>query len=237
MATGSALPWFVGLLTASVSLLVGNKYIAQHYDAHNLTILFQNSVAAVILYIGGFRTKHFDMKPLQVSQFKAMSIPAMLNSLQLLTSMKALPYVAVATTVVFRNVSTLLCAFIENIYFGVTFSKKAKLALVLIFLGSVVYAYKDLTFNFIGYAWLCGNTSVYTINNIYIKLTVTKMDQTGSGVALVTTLITLPMFTMYAFCFNEIPVGVYDLGNLPLSVTVVFLFLGLMGTLIAMSCE
>jgi len=159
------------------------------------------------------------------------------DSLQLLTSIKALPYVAIATTVVFRNVSTLLCAFIETVYFGEKFSTRAKAALVLIFLGSLVYAKEDLTFNFTGYMWLCGNTAAYTINNIYTKLTVTKMDQTGSGIALVTTLLTLPMFTLYAVHFGEIPQGIYDLGGLSTAVMVVFLFLGLMGTLISMSCE
>ena len=44
-AAGSALVWFLGLLTASVSLLVGNKFVAQSYSANNLTILFQNGVA------------------------------------------------------------------------------------------------------------------------------------------------------------------------------------------------
>ena len=228
--------WFAGLLTASVSLLVGNKYVAQSYSANNLTILFQNGVAALILYAGS-QTGHFDMKPLAPDQFKAMGVPALLNSLQLLTSIKALPYVAIATTVVFRNVSTLLCAFIETVYFGETFSTRAKAALVLIFLGSLVYAKEDLTFNFTGYMWLCGNTAAYTINNIYTKLTVTKMNQTGSGIALVTTLLTLPMFTLYAVHFGEIPQGIYELRYLSGSVMAVFLFLGLMGTLISMSCE
>ena len=235
-AAGSALVWFLGLLTASVSLLVGNKFVAQSYSANNLTILFQNGVAALILYAGA-RAGRFDMKPLKEGQFRAMAVPALLNSLQLLTSIKALPYVAIATTVVFRNVSTLLCAGIESAYFGETFSARAKAALVLIFLGSVVYAKQDLTFNFVGYMWLCGNTAAYTVNNIYTKLTVTKMEQTGSGIALVTTLLTLPMFLGYAVYFGEIPQGIYDLGGLSAPVIAVFLFLGLMGTLISMSCE
>ena len=83
-AAGSALVWFLGLLTASVSLLVGNKFVAQSYSANNLTILFQNGVAALILYAGA-RAGRFDMKPLKEGQFRAMAVPALLNSLQLLT--------------------------------------------------------------------------------------------------------------------------------------------------------
>ena len=84
--------WFIGLLTASVSLLVGNKFIAEHYDAHNLTILFQNIVAALILWRGG-KIGWFEIKPLQRSQFSKMAVTAVLNSLQLITSMNSLPYV------------------------------------------------------------------------------------------------------------------------------------------------
>ena len=103
--------WFIGLLTASVSLLVGNKFIAEHYDAHNLTILFQNIVAALILWRGG-KIGWFEIKPLQRSQFSKMAVTAVLNSLQLITSMNSLPYVAISTTGLQKH-STLLCAIIE----------------------------------------------------------------------------------------------------------------------------
>ena len=40
---GTAPMWFVGLLVASVSMLVGNKYVAHHYTQVNLMIMFQVS--------------------------------------------------------------------------------------------------------------------------------------------------------------------------------------------------
>lgn len=231
-----AVGWLFGLLTASVSMLVGNKYVAQHYHANNLTVLFQNAVAVLILWIGGM-TGQFEMKPLSRRQFAAMLVPALLNSIQLLTSIKGLFYVAVATTVVFRNISTLLCASIEALYFGERFSSRAKIALLIIFAGSVIYAKEDLTFNATGYLWLTGNTIAYTINNVYTKLQVTKMSQTGSGIALVTLLLTLPIFSCLAYFWGEIPHGVYDAFELRGPLLAVFLFLGLMGTLISMSCK
>ena len=68
---------------------------------------------AIIVLLAGTYTGHFSMKPLNKDQFAKMAIPALLNSLQLLTSLKSLPYVAIATTVVFRNISTLVTATIE----------------------------------------------------------------------------------------------------------------------------
>ena len=172
--------WFVGLLIASVSMLVGNKIVAQSYSSNNLTILFQNGVAAIILYSGMELGKFEAAKPFKKKQFVAMFIPVFLNSIQLLTSLRSLPYVAIATTVVFRNISTFACAFIETNFLGTTISFKAKIALVVIFFGAVVYAYQDLNFNFYGYMYLSMNCAAYTINNVYTKVTVRDMDQTVS---------------------------------------------------------
>ena len=179
----------------------------------------------------------FEIKPLQRSQFSKMAVTAVLNSLQLITSMYSLPYVAISTTVVFRNISTLLCAIVEMLIFKERFSFRAKVSLVTIFLGSVFYAMRDLSFDARGYAWLMTNTIVYTTSNIYTKKQVVKMDQTGTGIALVTTLLTLPFFFCYAIAWGEIPQGIYDMFALRGLVLSVFLFLGLMGSLIAMSCK
>jgi GDP-mannose transporter len=164
-----------------------------------------------------------------------MFIPVFLNSIQLLTSLRSLPYVAIATTVVFRNMSTFACAFIETTFLGATISSRAKGALVVIFFGALVYAYQDLNFNFYGYMYLSMNMVAYTINNVYTKVTVRDMDQTGSGIALIQLLISLPVFTFYAAFFGELPQGLWAAFELRGTVLYVFLFLGLMGTLISMS--
>jgi drug/metabolite transporter (DMT)-like permease len=227
--------WFGGLLVASVSLLVGNKIVAESYTSNNLTILFQQVIATLILYVGIQAGKFGETKPFKKQQFISLLIPALLNSLQLLTSIKSLPYVAIATTVVFRNVSTFACAFIETTFLGATISIKAKGALVVIFVGAVIYAAQDINFNFWGYMYLTLNCVAYTINNVYSKVTITDMDQTGTGVSMIQLLISLPVFTLYAIFFGEIPGGLYKAFELRGTVLYVFLFLGLMGTLISMS--
>lgn len=232
---GSATFWFIGLLIASVSMLVGNKIVAESYHSNNLTILFQQVIATMILY-GGIEMGKFEKtKPYKKEQFISLLVPAFLSSLQLLTSMKSLPYVAIATTVVFRNISTFACAFIETTFLGATISLRAKLALLVIFFGAIIYAAQDINFNFWGYLYLSLNTMAYTINNIYSKVTITDMDQTGSGVSMIQLLISLPVFTIYAGLFGELPDGLYKAFELRGTVLYVFLFLGLMGTLISMS--
>ena len=61
------------------------------------------------------------------------------------------------------------------------------------------------------------------------------MDQTGSGIAMIQLLISLPVFLMYACVFGELPTGLWQAFQLRGTVLYVFLFLGLMGTLISMS--
>ena len=235
-STSNAAPfWFGGLLVASVAMLVGNKIVAESYTSNNLTILFQQVIATIILY-GGIRTGKFEQtKPYTQQQFISLLIPAFLSSLQLLTSLKSLPYVAIATTVVFRNISTFACAFIETTFLGATISTRAKGALVVIFIGAIIYAAQDINFNFWGYLYLSFNCVAYTINNVYSKVTITDMDQTGSGVSMIQLLISLPVFTLYAAFFGELPGGLYKAFELRGTVLYVFLFLGLMGTLISMS--
>ena len=57
----------------------------------------------------------------------------------------------------------------------------------------------------------------------------------GSGIALIQLLISLPVFLCYATVFGELPTGLWKAFELRGSVLYVFLFLGLMGTLISMS--
>ena len=182
--------WFAGLLVASVSMLVGNKIIAESYSSNNLTILFQNLVAALILHVGMYTGKFDGAKPYTKQQFVAFLIPVFLNSVQLLTSLRSLPYVAIATTVVFRNISTFACAFIETTFLGETISSRAKIALGVIFFGAVLYAYQDLHFNFYGYMYLTMNCVAYTINNVYTKVTVRWME------------LDLEMFQTFFFFFD-----------------------------------
>ena len=58
----------------------------------------------------GRRPSSLDVQPLLLKDFLVMGVSAILNALQLLTSTKALAYVAVSTPVVFRTAVILLCA-------------------------------------------------------------------------------------------------------------------------------
>ena len=94
---------------------MGNKYVAIHYNFPNCMIFFQNSVAILNLIVGE-KLGYCKFKPFSTTQLIQVSVPSIFLSLQIMASLKALPYVAVATTVVFRNLATFSVAMAEKAF-------------------------------------------------------------------------------------------------------------------------
>ena len=251
MASACSRSWCAAvlLIVSSLGVLAGNSYLAKRYHAGNLLIVLQNAVAVTLLSIcGRFHCSHgcrvnggfsLNVRPLLPMQFAIMLVPTALNALQLLTSIKALAYVGATTPLIFRTASTVLCALIEETYFGETFTLNEQFALLMMLFGSLLYAQKDIFLeNYIGYMWLLCNMITYLANNIYNKQQVFQIrQQTATGIALVKLLLSLPVFGSYALVWGEIPHGIYDLTELGWDSLVAFLFLGMMAALLSISCE
>ena len=92
----------------------------------------------------------FAIKPFKLAHFKMFLVPSLLFLLMLATSLKALPLIAVATVVVFRNIGTCLVASLETIIFKKEFDMNQRFGMVLMVLGAVVYGYFDLHFDMEG---------------------------------------------------------------------------------------
>lgn len=226
--------WFGGLLLASVMLLVGNKALVLEYPYPNFMIFSQNAIC-IIIFLLGTKTGYFKMKKVTKQQYIELSIPSVLFTLQLYTSLKALAYIKVATTVIFRNICTLLCAGAESHLFGKSFTSEQQAAMGLIFLGSLVYGASDLGDMNMGYVWISANTLCYAVNNLYTKQKVSEMDQTADGVAYIQQMISLPLFLGLGTISDEIPDCLPAFMNLPAGPMLLFIGLGFAGTLIAMS--
>lgn len=205
MAEDSARPsiaaapfWFLMLGVAALSLVLGNKYIGEAFIYSNVALFYQNGVAALILFFGS-KTGHFTMKPFTKNQFYQMTMPAIFMSLQIVTSFKSLALVAVATTLVFRNLATCLVAGVEMVMFGSRFTFLTKVSLAVIVLGAWIYAQADLHFHAVGYSWLLANMVVFVANAVYNKKVISEMDQSADGIALIEQTISLPFLLLYAF--------------------------------------
>ena len=76
---------------------------------------------------------------------------------------------AVATTVVFRNLGILFVALGDAVFFGKEFNTQMKQGIGIIICGSLVYSYFDLDYNTNGYLWMTLNTAIFAINVLYEK--------------------------------------------------------------------
>jgi hypothetical protein len=97
-----------------------------------------------------------------------------------------MPLVAIATMVVFRNMGTVAVVIIDRLTYGTALNRYGWYAVILIVIGSQVYAGTDVNYNAEGYMWLVVNTIATVSNMFYNKHFVSKtMDQTSAGISLV----------------------------------------------------
>jgi drug/metabolite transporter (DMT)-like permease len=200
--------WLFMLFLASVTMTVGNKYVMKAWgDFANTLTLLQNGAA--VLYLGFSRHMGMlEMKPITGQQWRIFAFNAFFLSMQIMTSLKALPYVAIATVVVFRNACTVVIAIIDYMFFGNKFSKYQVASLAVTTIGMLIYAGQDINFNLMGYLWLTGNSLATVANTFWNKVYITKYTkelkiQTSYGVSLIQQIETLPIVFVMAAANNE----------------------------------
>ena len=199
---GPKWPWFLLLLSLSCGMTIANKLIMLHYHFANTLMLLQNSTATLVLWLC-YMFGCLDTRAFTLAQVRTFLLPSVFLTLEMYTSLLALPYVAIATTVIFRNVSLFIVAFFDWLCMGQHFTVMGVLGLCLVVGGSVLYAEKDITFNATGYFWLGTNAFVYVFACFYNKYYISKSIQTPGGIALITNTASLPCIVFTAFVHKE----------------------------------
>mmetsp|Transcript_26371 Transcript_26371/g.56640 ORF Transcript_26371/g.56640 Transcript_26371/m.56640 type:complete len:354 (+) Transcript_26371:67-1128(+) len=200
--------WLFMLFIASVTMTIGNKYVMRAWgDFANTLTLLQNGTAVLYLAISR-HLGYLEMKPFTGQQWKVFAATAFFLTMQIFTSLKALPYVAIATVVVFRNTCTVIIAIIDYCFFGNKFNKMQTASLGLTTIGMLVYAGQDINFDLVGYLWLVGNSVATIANTFWNKVFITKYTkelkiQTSYGVSLIQQLETLPLVFVLAAVNGE----------------------------------
>lgn len=217
--------WLSMLFIASVTMTVGNKYVMKRFPFANLLTLLQNGCCVALLGFGNIAGL-IKFKPFAAQQWKVFAFNAFFLTMQIVTSLQALPLVAIATVVAFRNMCTVAIAIIDYMVFGTLFSKNQTIALVVTTFGMLIYAGQDVNFNFWGYMWLAGNSVATISNTFWNKVYITKYTrelkiQTSFGVSFIQQVETLPLVFFMAIFKNEIGESegtIYELSSFTLFV-------------------
>lgn len=152
----------------------------------NLLMMWQQAAAVGLNFVGiaVWGGELWAMKPITQVQVLRLVLPSTNFVLMLVCSLKALKTVHVATVVVARNLCTVFICALEALIFQRYTSKRAVLGLFIIFAGSVMYGFSDLTFEPQGYAWQLANSLLFIIGSLYEKWAMGKStDQTALGVS------------------------------------------------------
>jgi drug/metabolite transporter (DMT)-like permease len=199
--------WLFMLFLASVTMTVGNKYVMKQWDFANTLTLMQNGTAVLYLGVGKYLGM-MEMKPFAAQQWKVFAVSSFFLAMQILTSLKALPFVAIATVVAFRNTCTVIIAIIDYFAFGNKFTKPQIWSLVLTTAGMILYAVQDINYDAVGYLWLVGNSIATIVNTFWNKFYITHYTkelkiQTSYGVSFIQQVETIPIVFVLAMANNE----------------------------------
>merc|ERR1712086_269216 len=202
--------WLMLFAVSSSSMVVSNKIIMHAFPFPMTLLLIQNTIAVVLTLVLAL-TGHdaFTMKPWDSKHLITWLLPTITFSIMLMTSLLALPHIAVATTVVFRNLGSLLVATIEPLVLTTPpLTSGHKKSLAVIIAGALIYSIFDLNFNQKGYLWISFNTGLFCVQVLIEKYAVSKVDQTATGIACYQNLLSIPVLlvgVMFAGESNATP--------------------------------
>lgn len=199
--------WFAVLTFASVGMTVGNKAVMLQYPYANTLSMLQNGVTSVFLVLAYFASA-VPINKLTGKQLRTFAVTAFFLAMQIMSSLKSLPLVAIATTVVFRNLATVTVAVFDFLFMGAKFTDNAIIALFVTMIGMSIYAGTDVNYDLTGYFWLLVNAAATVSNTIWNKVFITKYatetkEQTTYGISLIQQMETLPIFAALAYQDQE----------------------------------
>ena len=180
--------WFGTLAIVSTILTVTNKYLMKQYPFPNAILLIQSAMSALILCGAGIAGVA-DIKPMTSRQVRIFLVSSLFKVAQVITALKALPLVAIATTMVFRNFAIVATAICDCTFFSWKPATMTVIALFVVLGGSLMYTGADINFDPTGYMWLTVNAFLYVASVLYNKVFQTTLqkgnEQTATGNAMI----------------------------------------------------
>jgi len=194
--------WFGFFASASVSMVVLNKFSIMQLNQPYSILLFQNSMT-ILLNLVGIQVGVFKVNKFEFKQFKTFFLPSSLFVAMLTFSLMAYRLVSIATVVISRATSTLLVATGDYFFFGKQFAMQEVLFLGLVLFGAFTFAVGDMSSNYYGYLMTALNMGLFVFIQLYEKFQITHSDQTPVGISCVQNLISVPILVICVILSKE----------------------------------
>jgi drug/metabolite transporter (DMT)-like permease len=231
-ASGKLMLWFGLLCLASVSLINMNKWIMTGFHRPNTLLCIQNGLT-IVFNLLRYKMGYCEMKPWKLDHFKMFLAPTIIFTFMLFCSLQALPYIAVATTIIFRNIGTVVVAIGEYLAFKRQYTFQQMVSIWVIVVGSVIYAGTDINYDPIGYFWITLNTVAFAACMLVESYAVKEIEQSSEGISCYQNLMSLPICFFLMISTGELDGMVAECWSLPTAVKAAIFISGGWGCLLS----
>eukprot|EP00732_Lithocolla_globosa_P001330 Lithocolla_globosa_v1_NODE_634_length_3546_cov_7.930679.p1 type:complete len:296 gc:universal NODE_634_length_3546_cov_7.930679:1464-2351(+) len=182
-------------------MLIVNKMAIRYIQAVFLLLILQTLATLCILYVQSLQRKE-ELPSLKKDKAISWLPSVTFFMLMLLTSLKSLNLVSVSTVIVFRNLNSLLVACGD--YLILKREVTTNMSLLVIILGSIIYGYHDLNYDFVGYFWTFSNLFAGAAYSLYIKSLLDKISYTATEMSLYSNVMALPVWFLGALFLDDL---------------------------------
>jgi hypothetical protein len=215
----SAIGWYATLICSSIAMTCLNKFVATGFHDHFVLLFVQAGMSVSFNLLGTKLAIFPPLKPFTRQQFLSFSLPSVIFTCMLVTSLAGLPYVSVPTVVVFRAVATVVIAMLDVVIFKNEITRRMAMALVVVVVGAAIYSMYDITYNRIGYMWMALNMGLMIVVQFAEKYTVSStVDQTSEGMAIIQNLYLMVIALCMSAFASENPVSSFKSATFSISI-------------------
>ncbi|PWN90123.1 putative VRG4-golgi GDP-mannose transporter [Acaromyces ingoldii] len=129
---------------ASITMTVFNKYVLNTKFSLNLVVLLIQSIVGVLLVIGARSFNWIEIRPLNMKDVKLWLPVSTLLVLVIWTGSKALQFLTMAVYTIFKNLTIILIAYGEVLWFGGKVTRLTLFSFILMVFSSLIAAYNDI---------------------------------------------------------------------------------------------
>lgn len=196
---------------SSIVMTLGNKYVLSGVNFNmNCIVLAIQSISCLIV-VGALKAAGVvNFRSFNTEDARKWFPISFLLVLMIYTGSKAIQYLSVPVYTIFKNVTIILIAYGEVLWFGGSVTPKILFSFALIVLSSVVAAWSDLSNtamvtreNLLGYIWMMTNCFSNAAFVLYLRKRIKIMGFTDMDTMFYNNLLSIPVLAVWSLLFED----------------------------------